>query len=60
MNADQKKVKIKQLQKEEKKQVDTVLTASQKNKLKELRKKPKTNSPQNSKPSPKTPGTAKR
>jgi len=50
----QKKTKLKELNKEKKKQVDTVLTADQKNKLKEIHKQNKANSPQKTKPSPKT------
>ena len=53
LSATQKKAKIKELTKEKKKQVDTVLTADQKAKLKEIKKEKKANSPQKSKPSPK-------
>lgn len=55
----QRKAKLKDLKKEKKKETDTVLTAEQKNKLKQ-HKTPKKNSPENSKPSPKSSGTAKR
>jgi len=54
LSANAKKAKLKELNKEKKKQVDTVLTADQKNKLKEIHKQNKANSPQKSKPSPKT------
>jgi len=56
----QKKAKLKDLKKEKKKETDTVLTAEQKNKLKQEHKQSKKNSPENSKPSPKSSGTAKR
>ena len=60
LTAGQKKAKLKELSKEKKKDVDTVLTADQKNKLKQLHKEHKANSPQNTKPSPKTAGSTKR
>lgn len=60
LTADQKKAKLKELAKEKKKEKDTVLTADQKAKLKQMHKERKAGSPQNTKPSPKTPATTKR